>query len=205
VFSGRVVSTAGGPLANATVTVNGKPTHTDTTGFFRFYVPPDKHYVLNARAPGASFLSRVFDRGVTGGIYPLRPATVVTIDPTHDAEVQDKRTSRDCPGPASLSFDAKTFPAGVRPIWQDGKENVVAPGKDPVPSLDKFRPKQAVCGPGARVRIGANSLEDAGGNPPVAPVQVTLSTVDLMSPTRCLATIRSRSCRARRFRQRNRT
>lgn len=181
VFSGRALSTAGGPVAGAAVTVNGQPAATDATGFFRLHVPVAKRYVLNLAKPGFSLVSRVFDHGVIGGIYRLRPATVVTVDPTQDIDVQDRRSPRDCPGPASLRFDAKTFPGGVRPVFQDGKGNVVAPGKEPVPSLGRYRPQEG-CGPGVRVRIPASSLVDGSGNAPAGPVQVALSTVDLMSP-----------------------
>lgn len=38
------------------------------------------------------------------------------------------------------------------------------------------------CGPGIRVQIPADSLVDAGGNPPPGPVDVELSTVDLSAP-----------------------
>ena len=181
VFSGRVVSTAGGPIAAAQVTVNGKPATCDATGFFRLHVPPGKRYVLNVSKSGFSFASRIFDRGVIGGIYPLRPATVVTADPTTDIEVQDRRSGRECPGPPSLRFDAKTFPGGINPVWQDGKGNVIAPRKDALLSLARYRHQEG-CGPGVRIRIPANSLEDHSGNPPAGPVQIALSTVDLMSP-----------------------
>jgi cytochrome c5 len=181
VFSGRVVSTAGGPIAGANVSVNGKTAATDATGFFRLHVPAAKRYVLNVDKLGFSQLSRIVDHGVIGGIYQLRPATVVTADPTGDIDVQDKRSPRDCPGPASLKFDSKLFPGGVRPVFQDGKGNVTAPRKDAVLSLERYRQREG-CGPGVRVRIPANSLVDGGGNRPSGPVQVSLSTVDLMSP-----------------------
>jgi cytochrome c5 len=181
VFSGRVVSTAGGPVVGAQVTVNGKPATTDTTGFFRLHVPSEQRYVVNARKPGFSILSRIFDRGVIGGLYWLRPATVVTVDPATAIDVQDRRSSRDCPGPASLRFDAKTFPGGVMPIWQDGKGNAIRPPKEPLPSLARYRHQEG-CGPGVRLRIPANSLQDGSGNAPAGPVQVSLSTVDLLSP-----------------------
>ncbi len=182
VFSGRVVSTGGAALAKARVSVNGKAASTNAIGFFRLHVPADKRYVLSVRRSGYSFLSRVFDRGVIGGRYELRRASVVTADPKLDIDVQDKRTVRDCPGPVSLRFDAKTFPAGVKPQWQDGKGNVITPpSKEPLPSLARYR-RQDGCSAGVRVRITANSLVDPAGNPPAGNVQISLSTVDLMSP-----------------------
>lgn len=184
VFSGRVVSTAGGPVVGADVAVNGRTTMTDTAGFFRLHVAAEERYVLNVRKPGFSLVSRIFDRGVTGGLYWLRRATVSTVDPKKDIDVRDKRSSRDCPGPASLRFDTKAFPGGVRPVWQDGKGNVIAPDKTEkgrIPSLARYR-RQDGCGPGARVRIKANSLQDASGKAPAGPVRISLSTVDIMSP-----------------------
>jgi hypothetical protein len=135
VFSGRVVSTAGGPIAGASATVNGQSAASDATGFFRLHVPKATRYVVNVDKPGFSPASRIVDHGVIGGIYQLRPATVVTADPTGNIDVQDKRSARDCPGPASLKFDSKLFPGGVRPVFQDGKVNVSGPRKDALLSL----------------------------------------------------------------------
>lgn len=181
VFSGHVISTGGGPVAGAKVTVNGSPTTTDSTGFFRFHVPAEDRYVLNVHKHGFGLLSHILDRGVTGGRYQLLPATVTTVDPTQDIYVVDERSRRNCPGPASLYFDRNTFPGGVTPIWQDGKGNVIAPGTESLPSLPRYR-KSKGCGDGVRVRLPANSIEDANGNPPIGPVQISVSTVDPMSP-----------------------
>ena len=185
VFSGHVVSTGGDPVIGAQVTINGSPTKTDPTGFFRFHVPEEDRYVLNVSTQDFGLLSLILDRGVTGGRYQLVPATVTTVDPTQEIDVVDERSPRNCPGPASLHFDLKTFPGGVTPIWQDGKGNVIAPGKESLPSLSRDRDRdrdRKGCGEGVRVRIPANSIEDANGNPPTGPVQISLSTVDPMSP-----------------------
>ncbi len=181
VFSGRVVTTTGTPLPQVELSVNGRAVRSDATGFFRLHAAPDERYVLNARKTGFGLLSRVFDRGVLGGRYELRRATLQTVDPTQVIDVQDKRTLRDCPGPASLRFDAKTFPAGLEPVWQDGKGQVIRPPKQRErPALQPRRSEG--CGPGARVRIPANALVDASGNPPTGPVLISLSTVDVQSP-----------------------
>lgn len=184
VFSGRVVTAGATPVPKASVSVNGKLTTTNAIGFFRFHVPVRSRYVLNIRKPGFSLVSHVLGRGVVGARYELRRATLANADPAADIDVQDKRSVRDCPGPASLRFDAKIFPAGLKPVWQDGKGNVIAPPKkkegEPL-SLARYR-RQDGCGPGIRVRIPANSLVDRNGNAPAGPVQIALSTVDLLSP-----------------------
>lgn len=181
VFSGHVFSTSGPPIPAAAVTVNGIPATTDTTGFFRFHVPAQQRYVLNVSKPGFGVASHILDRGVTGGRYQLRPATVVSVDPTVAIDVADERSGRECPGPASLRFDRERFPGGVRAEWQDGKGNVIRPGEQPVPSLARYRPRQG-CSGGVRVQIPANSLVDENGNPPTGLVDVSLSTIDIMSP-----------------------
>ena len=61
------------------------------------------------------------------------------------------------------------------------KVNVIAPGTESLPSLSRYR-KSKGCGDGVRVRLPANSIEDANGNPPIGPVQISVSTVDPMSP-----------------------
>lgn len=182
-FSGRVVTTTGAPVPQAEVTINGRGGQADATGFFRLHATPDARYVLNVRKPGFALVSRIFDRGVRGGRYELRRANVATVDPTQPIDVQDKRTVRDCPGAASLRFDAQTFAAGVKPVWQDGKGNVVAPRKERVAALKRPRGQQSAgCGPGVRVRIPAHALVDASGNAPAGPVQIALSTIDISSP-----------------------
>ncbi len=181
VFSGRVVSTTGMPIPQAEVSVDSQVAKTDAVGFFRLHAAPRERYVLNVRKPGFGLLSRVFDRGVLGGRYELRRATVTSVDPRLAIDVQDKRTQRDCPGPASLRLDTKTFPAAARPVWQDGKGHVIAPRKERPPALPRAQTSDG-CGPGVRVRLPANALVDSQGQPPAGNVQIALSTVDVSSP-----------------------
>ncbi len=181
VFSGTVLSAGGGALSDAVVTINDQSVKTDAAGFFRSTAPVSKRYVLNIRKPGFSLISRILDRGLTGGRFVLRPATVTSVNAAADIDVQDRRSKVGCPGPASLKFDGRTFPGGVRPIRQDGKRKVIAMDREESPSLARYFNKEG-CGPGVRVRIPANSLQDDRGNAPAGNVDISLSTIDLMSP-----------------------
>jgi hypothetical protein len=207
-FTGVIVEPSGAPVANASVEIVGNPAvNTDANGRFRINVKEDARYVFNVRKEGYALNSRIYDRSVTGGRWILRRGQVVTIDPTRDVNIGDRRNERDCTGPDSVR--AKLGPAGdslTIPQWQDGEGNII----DPPPWYDgprsvadlmkkKDRPKpperpegqQVVlprdlklppCGPGVSVEIPANSILDANGNLATAPINVTIATVDLLSP-----------------------
>ena len=70
----------------------------------------------------------------------------------------------------------------MEPQWQDGKGNVVAPfGRLEVPIPGKKPQRENKCGPGIRVRIPGNALQDARGLVPVGNVQVAVATYELGS------------------------
>lgn len=207
-FTGIVVTPSGAPVASASVEIVGNPVvNTDTNGRFQTNVKEANRYVLNIRKEGFALNSRVYDRAITGGRWILRPAQVVTIDPTRDVSITHKRGERDCPGPDNLhaglgaAGDSLTIPQ-----WQDGKGNIMDPppwwdGPRSMAQLGKqnvsygkssqreyppvFLPRNLKlpgCGPGISVEIPANSILDASGNLAVAPTKIAISTIDLLSP-----------------------
>jgi Carboxypeptidase regulatory-like domain len=184
-FTGVVVEPGGAPVAGASIEIaRNKRVRTDTNGRFLAKAREANRYVLNVRKEGYALNSQVYDRAVTGGRWILRPAQLVTIDPTQNAAIAHERTERDCPGPDSLraGFGAAGDSLKI-PQWQDGKGNVIDPPqrerKPVVLPRDLKLPK---CGPGVRVEIPANSILDPSGNPATAPIKVTIATVDLLSP-----------------------
>jgi hypothetical protein len=168
-------------------------------------VKESNRYVLNIRKQGFALNSRVYDRAMTGGRWILRPAQVVSIDPTRDVNITHKRSERDCPGPDSSHAGLGAAGNSLTiPQWQDGKGNVTdAPpwwdGPRSVAQMNRrnvsdsegfrehpvFLPRQLKlpgCGPGISVEIPANSILDASGNPATTPFQVGISTIDVLSP-----------------------
>lgn len=182
-FSGKVDATDASFVAGAEVEVNGDKTTTNGQGRFQLRVKEADRFVLNIRKAGYGLVSRIYDKAVVDGRWTLVLATVTTVDPTADFEVFDRRDKRNCPGPAADQLNWRDYLAVLRnPQWQDGKGNVVLPfGRLAVPLPNPQNP-QRECGPGTRVRIPANSLQDASGNPPAGMVEVSLATVDLASP-----------------------
>jgi hypothetical protein len=206
-FTGSVVTPAGAPVANAAIEIVGNaPVTTDAGGRFQTYVKEADRYVLNIRKEGFALNSRAYDRGVTGGRWILRPAQVLTIDPTRNATVTHQRTERDCLGPESARAGLGAAGQSLTiPQWQDGKGNVTDPpswwnGPRSVAQLGRAgavrraadqRERQPVilsrdlklpgCGPGITVEIPANSILDASGKPATAPIKVAVATVDLLS------------------------
>ncbi|MFL6313351.1 MAG: carboxypeptidase-like regulatory domain-containing protein [Terriglobales bacterium] len=205
-FTGIVVTPAGTPVPHASIEIVGNPVvNTDAAGRFQTTVKEADRYVLNIRKAGFALNSRVYDRAITGGRWILRPAQVVTIDPTRNVSIAHKRTERDCPGPDSLHAGLGAAGNSLTiPQWQDGKGNVTdAPawwdgprsvaelktrnvsnsqGSREHPVLLPRQLKLPNCGPGITVEIPANSILDASGNPATAAFQVGISTIDVLSP-----------------------
>jgi hypothetical protein len=204
-FTGFVVTPTGAPVVNASIDIVGNPVlNTDTNGRFQANVKEANRYVLNIRKEGFALNSRVYDRAITGGRWILRPAQVVTIDPTRDVNLTHRRGERDCPGPDSVHAGLGVAGNSLTiPQWQDGKGNVMDPpsGWDGPRSMAQlnvsynrssqrehppaFLPRELKlpgCGPGISVEIPANSILDPSGNPAIAPIKVAISTIDLFSP-----------------------
>ncbi|MDB5933375.1 MAG: hypothetical protein JWQ01_719 [Massilia sp.] len=199
-FSGIVRDNAGVAVPMATVEIGGVTAASDASGMFSLRVAQANRYVFNIRKPGFAFYSKIYDRGIAGGAWALTRATVQTVDPTQPINVVNQRRPTDCPGPGSARLDWKTYPAAAVLQWQDGKGNTVFPdpraetgalrqvGIGAAPALNRARlaaplqHRRGTCGAGMAVSIPANSLVDSRGNPPVGMVQVSVSTVDLMSP-----------------------
>lgn len=184
-FTGIVVDPGGAPIANASVEIVGNPiVNTDSTGYFQTLVKEADRYVFNVRKQGYALNSRVYDRAVTGGRWILRPAQVVTINPTQNVSIIHERSQKDCPGPDSVRAGLGTAGDSLKiPQWQDGQGNVIDPPQGQrQPFINPYELKLPNCGIGMMVEIPANSILDANGNPATAPLAVTIATADLFSP-----------------------
>jgi hypothetical protein len=195
-FSGVVAGTDGKLLDGAQVEINGKPEKTDKQGRFVSYVSPADRYVFNIRKSGYGFYSKIYDRSVAGGRWTLVNATISTFPANSAIVIQDKRNSRNCPGPDTDRIDWKQ--GALRQVWwQDGKGNNIPPpfvNKDDRYDKDnrynkatalmpwRDRPLGYDCGPGLGLVIPANALETQSGGAPTGQVEVTISTVDLNTP-----------------------
>ena len=210
-FTGIVVNPGGAPVGMAEVEIVGNPSvKTDGQGYFQTTVKEDSRYVLNIRKEGYALNSQVYDRSVTGGRWILRPGQVITIDPTRDVRIVNRRTEHDCPGPGSMHAGLGVAGASLTiPEWQDGSGNATdAPawwtGPRKVRDLKAaaaavprggrgtehgehgtvILPRQLKlppCGPGVGVEIAANSIVDEHGNPVSTPFKATIATIDLLS------------------------
>jgi hypothetical protein len=183
-FTGIVVETNGTPVAAAEIEIVGNPViTTDITGHFQTIVNEADRYVFNVRKQGYALNSQIYDRSITGGRWILRPAQLVTIDPTSDVTIVHDRSEKDCPGPESPRADRGA--AGdslLTPQWQDGEGNIIdTPQDDSQRVVTPFNLQLPKCGAGMMVEIPANSILDPSGNPATAPINVTISTVDLLS------------------------
>ena len=183
-FTGIVIEPDGTPVAAAEIEIVGNPAvTTDGGGRFQTIVTEADRYVFNVRKPGYALNSQIYDRGVTGGTWILRRGQVVTIDPTRDVSIVHERTEKDCPGPDSLRASLGAAGESLRiPQWQDGEGNIIDPPQDDrAKVISPFELQLPNCGPGIMVDIPANSILDPDGNPATAPIEVTISTVDLLS------------------------
>lgn len=206
-FTGIVIDPDGTPVKEAEIEIVGNPViKTDANGRFQTNVEESDRYVCNVRKEDYALNSQVYDRGVTGGRWILRRGEGITIDPKREVTISHQRGKDDCPGPDSARAGLGVAGNSLKiPQWQDGKGNVIDPPSWNRPSAtvltskekDLFVPraqdqrqpivmprdlKLPACGPGVSVRIPANSILDAEGNPAEAPLKVTIATVDLVSP-----------------------
>lgn len=194
-FTGNVVDIAGNAIAGAEVEIISggvvNPLVTaDARGAIATNVKQADRYVVNVRKEGFALNSQVYDRGVTGGRWILRPAQVVTVDPTTDIKLIHKRGERECVGPdsirASLGIAGKSLTVAQ---WQDGRGNVIdAPQAKP--ATDNRKEQRAImprdlqfpkCGPGVSVFIPANAIVDENDKPVITPIKLSISTIDLLS------------------------
>jgi len=210
-FTGIVVNPGGAPVEMADVEIVGNPgVKTDGQGYFQTTVKEDSRYVLNIRKEGYALNSQVHDRSVTGGRWILHPAQVITIDPTRDVRIVNRRSELDCAGPTSMRAGLGVAGASLTiPEWQDGSGNATDPpgwwtGPRKVRDLKAsavaverrgrrvehgehgtvILPRQLKlppCGPGVGVEIAANSIVDENGNPVTSPFKATIATIDLLS------------------------
>lgn len=185
-FSGFVSGTDTPALGGAVVEIGGRTTVTDSNGFFRLRLNDRKRFVINIRKPGYGFASNVYYDSVIGGRWRLTRANTFRVDPTKPIDLQNKRSSSECPGSSSAKLDWKGNPALAVPQYQDGRGNIVPLPKE-ASRLPEFpnaqeQPAARECGPGVRVAFKANSFEDADGKLPTGLVDVQISTVDLQSP-----------------------
>lgn len=191
-FTGIVVEPDGTPVDAAEVEIVGNPVvTTGTDGRFQTRVNEAERYVVNVRKKGYALNSQIYDRSVTGGRWILRRAQVVVVDPTKRTRIVHERSERDCPGPnsrrAGLGPAAESL---LEPQWQDGRGNAIDPPEKYGDQERKRRSNVIVardldlppCGPGVSVVLPANSVLDANGDPAVAPFEVAISSVDLLSP-----------------------
>ncbi len=194
-FSGHVAGTDAASLGGAQVEVNGQLAVTGAEGLFQLRVRDADRFVLNIHKPGYALVSQIYDRGITSGRWTMTRASVATVDPTRDNVLVNRRDVTSCPGTIADRFakeiaknrskgvripvDVRKLPAFTAVQWQDGKSNVIAPGKLEIPPKKR---KIEGCGPGIQVKLAANSLIDQRGNAPAGNVSVALSTTDLQSP-----------------------
>lgn len=173
IFSGKIVSTLGGPVDAAVVEVNGTTTRADGNGSFTLPVSLGSRYILNIRKDGFAPLSRIVEAGAQDRTYTLTRATVAEVDPTHDIVLKDKLSIKGCQGSLSsrAHIDWKSVLVGSNP-----------PSGSQLEELQTLfnQPKQ--CSPGVAVSISANSLVDESGKPPSGPVSLSLATADLHAP-----------------------
>lgn len=160
--------------------------------------------------PSYGTASFVYKAPILGGRWVLRAAQVTSVDPTQPITLQHQRKGADCAGTGSsqINWEALLQPGLFQ--WQDGRGNTRAlpdlGARDPKavenvlrlvsrlsPVLAKplsaitgvttrVTPDDLRCGPGIKVEIPANALEDSSKRLPPGNVQVALSAVSLAAP-----------------------
>ena len=185
-FDGTVIDWTGTPVDGAEVDINGLTANTDSTGSFTLEVEEVEGqaiYVVNVRKPGHGLYSRIYDRPADNVVWQLPPATTLVVDPTQPIVAQAPFASGACQGALSSQVDWSAYPDEHAPVSVSGN-GIVNPVTLP-PELETAL--QAIeagtdCSAGFTVRIPANALVDASGNPPPGQVEITIATIDLFAP-----------------------
>ncbi len=160
---------------------------------------------------GYGTASFVYKAPVVGGRWTLRSAQVTTVDPTKPIVLQHQRRDSDCMGNGASTIDWKPYLGPGLLQWQDGRGNPRAlpdlAAREPAAAKNvlqmlartsfgafdvaktamatRFSPDKArlPCGPGIKVEIPPNSLEDPSTHvAPSGQVQVALSAISLAAP-----------------------
>jgi hypothetical protein len=182
VFTGKVTSTKGEPVAEAVVSVNGKEQRSDKEGNFKIESEKSGRYVVNIKKRGFGLVSKIFRNPMKDYNYKLQPAFVKVIDPTKTNVIRDEVSATTCTG--NTSFQNLTFSEDYQkiPFVYDQNGNLIdfgwTPGMKPV--FDQFA-GPPVCNPGATVTIPANTIVDENGVPFNGPVTIAITTIDIFS------------------------
>jgi hypothetical protein len=216
-FSGTVVDPNGAGIAGAQIEVNGRFTNANSSGRFSFEVPLADKYVMAIRSvpgggpnqPTYGTAGFVYTGSIVGGRWVLRPAQVISVNPTQPIKVQHKRSEKDCESSVTSKIDWRNYLGKGLFDWQDGRGNSRSLAelgrRDPkavegiVRLLSRTNPllprhfAQLVkyngdtqkgttvpCTPGIEVEIPANALENPTTKAvPAGNVEIALSTINL--------------------------
>ena len=198
VFSGQVVSAFGQPIAGAVIDVGSKRVQTNERGLFtvafpaatipdpnKFGVDPNSQprYVLNIQKEGYAPFSGVYRGSVTDGLWALTPATVVSINPLRANVIKDIRPLGVCTGTLSSQVDWTEYAHRRTPRRVNSEGEYAGPASAEAERAAAFAEEAGSCGDGTTVTIPANSFVDSAGLRPTGEVAVTVSTIDIYSPT----------------------
>lgn len=90
-FSGVVSAARGGPLAGATVSVNGQTVQTGRDGsYFLRLREESPRYIVNVTRPGYALYSKIVSSGAVSQRVSLAPAETVEIDPARRISITEK-------------------------------------------------------------------------------------------------------------------
>lgn len=185
--SGRVISNAGKPVADAEVTINQQKTRSDKNG--RFEVPIDVRgesvqLYVTIRKFGYGFYANRFNALFVEKEFVLTQGTITKFDPAKDTRLRDPNASKNPMKPALLNLDTAKLFKSV-PLVFDASGNLIDMGypKGAEGMFDYL--KMDVTGSsGMTVDIPANSLIGPGNSTPApgANLYASLSTVDFFNP-----------------------
>jgi hypothetical protein len=170
------------PIANAVAEFGSLSTRTNAQGWFSLTGPAnkDERYVLNIHHPGYAVASRVYDRSSTGNTYELIAAQVTRHAAGDAIDVVDTSSGGPCgkgkEAPPTHQPPARKLQT-VEYVDPESKDHRPL-GADLIRKLTDTPPCQHL---GARIRIPAGALVDAGKGKPASPIRMAMATLD---PTR---------------------
>jgi len=183
VFSGQVISSVGGIVSGAQVTINGRTIAAKKDGSFQLVAEPASRYLVTIRGPKEkelefAFISRIYKSGVQKKTWVLTKATTktVTLDPANPQtiSVQDTTVNQ-----ATQNGCVSAQPPG----WDANTIQLIGPATPALLQALNVLAQGMPCSPGISITIPPNGLVNpATGQPASGPVTVSVATVDLFAP-----------------------
>lgn len=185
IFGGTVQTVSGAAIEGVLVQVNADRAKTDENGSFKIAVDANQiSFLVSAERFGYGLFSRSFDGGFEDKKIVLTQGTVVEFDPTVDNTIMDSNSNNNIALSALLELDTSLLFNTVPRVYDHTGKLIDLGYPDEVKGIFDYVKTPRTTRRGMSMRLRANSLRNASGNPPPAgkKLKAAVTTVDFFNP-----------------------